>query len=60
MYISWALNNSHHRTISEFWHLIRSIALLVATFDLTQDTPFEVLFLSLTTLSIYISTANRS
>lgn len=60
MCISWALSNSPHRSIAGFWYLIGSIALLVATFDLLQDTPFEVFFLGLTTLIIYISTATRS
>lgn len=60
MCISWALNNSPHRAISAFWYLIGSIALLIPAFDLLQDTPFEVLYLGLTALMIYISTAAHS
>lgn len=60
MCISWALNNSPHRAISAFWYFIGSIALLIPAFDLLQDTPFEVLYLGLTALMIYISTAAHS
>lgn len=60
MCISWALSNSPHRAIAAFWYLIGSCLLLISTFDLLQDSPFEVLYLGLTATLIYISTTARS
>lgn len=60
MCISWALSRSPHRPIAAFWYFIGSVSVLCASFDILDGTPFEVLFLGLSALFIYISTAIRS
>lgn len=60
MLIAWALDHSRHHAISAFWYFIGSIALLISAFDLVEDQTYEVLYIGLTALIIYISTAARS
>lgn len=60
MWISWRLSHSFHRAIAVFWYFIGSSALLIASFDLLQDTLFEPLYFGIPALIICISTAARS
>lgn len=60
MLIAWALDHSKHHAISAFWYFVGSVAVLFAAFELLQDQPYEALFIGLTALIIYISTAARS
>ena len=60
MFISWALSHSRHNAIAAFWYFVGSVTLLYSAFDMLEGQPFEVLYIGLTALIIYISTATRS
>lgn len=60
MCIAYALNQSRHSAIAAFWYVVGSITLLSVAFDAVKNTPFEVSYLGLSALIIFVSTMVRS
>lgn len=60
MFISWALGHSPHRAISSFWYFFGSISLLISAFDFLKNQTYEVLFLGLAAIIIYVSIAAQN
>ncbi|MFM9834656.1 MAG: DUF2157 domain-containing protein [Methylophilaceae bacterium] len=60
MCIAYSINQSKHAAIAPFWYLFGSILLLWAVFDAVKNTPFELLYLGLSALLIFLSTYVRS
>lgn len=60
MCIAYALNQSRHTAISPFWYFIGSAILLWSVFDAVERTPFELIYLGLSGLMIFLSTYVRS
>lgn len=60
MCIAYALNQSRHTAISPFWYLIGSGTLLWSVFDAVEGTLFELTYLGLSGLMIFLSTCVRS
>jgi hypothetical protein len=54
------MNKSRHAAIAPFWFFVSSIGLLWSTFDLVENTIFEIIYLGLTALLIFFSTLFRS
>lgn len=55
MLISWALGHSIHQAISSFWYFWGSLSLLITSFDFLKNQTYEVLFLGLAAILIYVS-----
>ena len=60
MCIAYALNRSKHLAIAPFWYFVGSALLLWSVFDAVKNTPFELLYLGLSALIIFLSTYVRS
>lgn len=60
MCIAYALNQSRHTAISPFWYLIGSAALSWSVFDSVKNSPFELAYLGLSGILIFLSTTVRS
>lgn len=60
LFIAWALGHSSHQAISSFWYFFGSISLLVTAFDFLKNQPYELLFLGLAAILIYISIAAQN
>lgn len=60
MLISWVLGHSSHRAISSFWYFFGSISLLISSFDFLKNQTYEVLFLGLAAILIYVSIAAQN
>ncbi len=58
--IAYALNRSKHLAIAPFWYFVGAILLLWSVFDAVKNTPFELLYLGLSALIIFLSTYVRS
>ena len=58
--IAYALNRSKHSAIAPFWYFVGAFILLWAVFETVQNTPFELLYLGLCALIIFLSTYVRS
>lgn len=58
--IAYALNRSKHEAIAPFWYFIGAILLMWAVFAAVEGTPFELLYLGLSALLIFLSTYVRS
>ena len=58
--IAYALNRSKHLAIAPFWYFVGSALLLWSVFDAVKNTPFELLYLGLSALIIFLSTYARS
>jgi hypothetical protein len=58
--IAYALNQSRHQAIAPFWYFIGSMVLLWSVFDAVKNTPFELGYLGLSALIIFLSTFVRS
>lgn len=58
--IATALNQSRHQAIAPFWYFIGSLALLWSVFDSVKNTPFELGYIGLSALIIFVSTYVRS
>ena len=58
--IAYALNQSKHLAIAPFWYLVGAIILMWWVFVAVQHTPFELLYLGLSALLIFLSTYVRS
>lgn len=60
MCVAYALSQSRHQAVAPFWHLVGSVSLLIAVFEMVEHTPYELLYLGLSAFIIYLSTAIRS
>lgn len=58
--IAYALNQSRHAAIAPFWYFIGAVVLLFSVFDAVKNTPFELAYLGLSALIIFLSTYARS
>ena len=58
--IAYALNRSKHLAIAPFWYFVGSALLLWSVFDAVKNTPFELIYLGLSALIIFLSTYVRS
>ena len=58
--VAYALNRSKHVAIAPFWYFVGSVLLLWSVFDAVKNTPFELLYLGLSALIIFLSTYARS
>lgn len=58
--IAYTLNRSKHIAISPFWYFVGALLLLWSVFDAVKNTPFELLYLGLSALIIFLSTYVRS
>jgi hypothetical protein len=58
--VAYAANNSKHTAISPFWYFVGSLMLLGCSFDALQRTMFEIGYLGLTAVLIFLSTVTRS
>ena len=58
--IAYALSRSKHSAIAPFWYFVGAFILLWAVFETVQNTPFELLYLGLSALIIFLSTHVRS
>lgn len=58
--IAYALHQSRHLTIAPFWYFIGAMILMWSVFDAVENTAFELLYLGLSGLLIFMSTYVRS
>ena len=58
--IAYALQQSRHLAIAPFWYFVGGFVLMWAVFELVEHSPFELAFLGLAALLIFLSTAVRS
>lgn len=58
--IAWSLDSSRHKSIAGLWYLLGAMLLLVTSYDYLHDKPIEILFLGLSSATIYLSTLVRS
>ncbi len=60
MCVAYALNQSKHLAIAPFWYFVGSIILMWSVFESVENTPFELVYLGLAALLIFLSTHVRS
>jgi len=58
--IAYALNQSRHIAIAPFWYFVGAFILLWSVFEALENTPFELVYLGLCALLIFLSTYVRS
>jgi uncharacterized membrane protein len=58
--VAYALNQSRHLAIAPFWYFIGAIILMWSVFESVENTPFELIYLGLAALLIFLSTYVRS
>ena len=58
--IAYAINQSKHIAIAPFWYFVGAIILMLSMFNAVKNTPFELLYLGLSALLIFLSTYVRS
>jgi hypothetical protein len=58
--IAYALNQSKHIAIAPFWYFVGGVILLWSVFEAVENTPFELIYLGLSALLIFLSTYVRS
>lgn len=60
MCIAYALNQSRHLAIAPYWYFVGAIILMWSVFEAVENTPFELVYLGLSALLIFLSTYVRS
>jgi len=60
MCVAYALNQSRHLAIAPFWYFVGSVILMWSVFEAVENTPFELIYLGLAALLIFLSTYVRS
>ncbi len=60
MCIAYALQKSRHMAIAPFWYFIGAFLLMWSMFEVVQNTAFELIYLGLAALLIFLSTYVRS
>ena len=58
--VAYALQNSKHLAIAPFWYFVGGIIFMWSVFEAVEKTPFELLYLGLSALMIFVSTHVRS
>ena len=58
--LAYALQQSKHLAIAPFWYLVGAIILMWSVFEAVENTPFELIYLGLAALLIFLSTHVRS
>lgn len=58
--IAYALQQSKHLAIAPFWYFIGAMILMWSVFEAVENTPFELIYLGLAALLIFLSTYVRS
>ena len=58
--LAYALNQSRHLAIAPFWYFVGSVILMWSVFEAVENTPFELVYLGLAALLIFLSTVARS
>ena len=58
--LAYALQQSKHLAIAPFWYLVGAIVLMWSVFEAVENTPFELIYLGLAALLIFLSTNVRS
>ena len=58
--IAYALNQSRHLAIAPFWYFVGAVILMWSVFEAVENTPYELIYLALAALLIFLSTAVRS
>ena len=58
--VAYALQNSKHLAIAPFWYFVGGVILMWSVFEAVEKTPFELLYLGLSALMIFVSTHVRS
>ncbi len=58
--IAYALGKSSHRAIASLWYFFGSLMFFDGSYRLLENKPYEPLFLGITCLGIYLSTAVRN
>lgn len=58
--LAYALQQSKHLAIAPFWYLVGAIILMWSVFEAVENTPFELIYLGLAALLIFLSTNVRS
>jgi hypothetical protein len=58
--IAYALQQSRHLAIAPFWYFVGGFILMWAVFESVEHTPFELLYLGLSAVLIFLSTYVRS
>ena len=58
--IAYALQQSRHVAIAPFWYFFGAVLLTWSVFEAVENTPFELLYLGLSALLIFVSTTVRS
>lgn len=60
MCVAYALQQSKHVAISSFWYFLGAVILLCSVFESIENTPFELIYLGLAALLVFLSTYVRS
>ncbi len=58
--IAYALQKSKHLAIAPFWYFVGGVILMWSVFEAVEKTSFELLYLGLSALMIFVSTHVRS
>ena len=58
--LAYALQQSKHLAIAPFWYLVGAVIMMWSVFDAVENTPFELIYLGLAALLIFLSTYVRS
>lgn len=58
--IAYALQRSKHMAVAPFWYFIGSLILMWSVFEAVESAPFELVYLGLAALLIFLSTYVRS
>ncbi len=58
--IAYALNQSKHLAIAPFWYFVGGVILMWSVFEAVENSPFELIYLGLAALLIFLSTVVRS
>ncbi len=58
--VAYVLNQSKHVAIVPFWYFVGALILMWSVFEAVENTPFELLYLGLSALLIFLSTYVRS
>ena len=58
--MAYALQQSRHLAIASFWYFLGAVLLMWSVFETVENTPFELLYLGLSALLIFVSTTVRS
>lgn len=58
--VTWAINNSPYQAIASLLFLIASLAFFTVTFDIVRNQPYEIFYLGITCVMVFLAIAARS